>query len=897
MVNNLTRNNLSTVLWNANGLLQHKNEFEIFLYDNRIDIALITETHFTPTVKFKIPGYSVYRTDHPDNRAHGGSAVFIKSNLKHYLMPLDPPDNSFQATAISISIKNLRLSVGVIYCPPRFIITPEQFKSLYRQLGCSFILGGDFNAKHQQWGCRITNTKGRTLLKSVLHNNISVLSPGSPTYWPTARTKLPDILDIFLSRGINSLNLNTRVLHDLSSDHSPVNLELSASPERVIPPPKLNSESLNWDLFRENVNHQINLTLPLKSPFDVEYAVENFNKTIQEAAWSASTSKPHYKMFGPVYPAEIRRLIQEKRRARHIWQRTRAIEDRRLLNRLSNVIKKKTQSIKRDQYNQHLSALSDTNRSLWTTTKKLMKHTPISSPLRRQDDTWAKSDKEKADHFAEHLASVFTPNPDIIDVNFAETITNNLNAAMPLSLPPPPFTIAEVRNAVLKLPPKKAPGYDLITGEVLKQLPDVAIRFLTYIFNSVLRTTHFPIQWKHSIISVILKPSKPAHHASSYRPISLLPVVGKIFERLLLHRLLPLFQHQIPPYQFGFRKNHSTIQQLQRVVDYISLGLEQKEYTVGVFLDVNAAFDRVWHDGLLHKIKQILPDTYYRILLSFLSERYFKVRINNSFSDLHEIKAGVPQGSILSPLLYSMYTSDFPNSANTLLATYADDTAILTRSPNPVEASQQLQHHLNAIEIWLKRWRIKINAEKSLQVSFTLRRGICPPLFLSNTRIPADTKVKYLGLILDKRLSWKQHISSKRVLLNNRLKILFSLVNSRSPLPLRLKLRIYSSLLRPIWFYGSSLFGSAKKSNIKTLQAFQYKYLRLITGAPWYIRSDNLHRDLQIPPVTEVIKWQSKKFFQKLHNHENTLVQELSNRNIPDIRRLKRMWSRDFLRD
>lgn len=133
--------------------------------------------------------------------------------------------------------------------------------------------------------------------------------------------------------------------------------------------------------------------------------------------------------------------------------------------------------------------------------------------------------------------------------------------------------------------------------------------------------------WKYSLIRMIHKPGKATHLTSSYRPISLLPVMGKILEKLLLKRISPILleNEMIPRHQFGFRESHSTIQQCHRVVDKIASALERKHYCTGAFLDVTQAFDRVWHQGLLLKLKNALPFTYYLIIKSYLSERYFRV--------------------------------------------------------------------------------------------------------------------------------------------------------------------------------------------------------------------------------------------------------------------------------
>ena len=149
--------------------------------------------------------------------------------------------------------------------------------------------------------------------------------------------------------------------------------------------------------------------------------------------------------------------------------------------------------------------------------------------------------------------------------------------------------------------------------------------------------------------------------------------------------------------------------------------------------------------------------------------------------------------------------------------------------------------------------------------------------------------IKYLGL------TWKDHVRKKRVSLNSRLKVIYRLVRYASPMSLRLKLLMYKMLLRPIWSYGAVLFGSAKISHISKLQAFQSKFLRLVTGSPLYVSNRTLHDDLQMPYVTDYIKFLHTKYYDKLQNHQNPLVSILHRRDVPRLRRLRRSWNRDLL--
>jgi hypothetical protein len=156
---------------------------------------------------------------------------------------------------------------------------------------------------------------------------------------------------------------------------------------------------------------------------------------------------------------------------------------------------------------------------------------------------------------------------------------------------------------------KKAPGYELITGKILKNSPDKGFKLLTCIYNAILRLEHFPCQWKVAKVIMILKPGKTPNYAASYRPISPLPILAKVLEKMLLKRLVPIIhEHQlIPKHQFGFRKVHETIEQIHRLVNKIYNDFENRRYCSAVSVDIRQAFDKVWHIGLFYKLKCTLP--------------------------------------------------------------------------------------------------------------------------------------------------------------------------------------------------------------------------------------------------------------------------------------------------
>ena len=309
--------------------------------------------------------------------------------------------------------------------------------------------------------------------------------------------------------------------------------------------------------------------------------------------------------------------------------------------------------------------------------------------------------------------------------------------------------------------------------------------------------------------------------------LPLLPILSKILEKIILKRLTPIIEDNklIPSHQFGFRKHHGTVEQAHRLVNKIHNDLENKRYCSTVFLDISQAFDKVWHNGLFYKLKRAFPHTAYTLLKSYLSDRTFQVRYQEECTTLHAIQSGVPQGSILGPILYLLYTADLPETANTMTATYADDTAILASHENSNTASQHLQHHLHQLEKWLTKWRIKVNENKSTHVTFGLRRETCPAVTLNGHSIPQRETAKYLGIHLDRRLTWQKHIFTKRKQLGLQLHRMYWIIGRKSQLSLENKLLLYKTIIKPIWTYGIPLWGTASNSNIDILQRFQNKVL------------------------------------------------------------------------
>jgi len=191
---------------------------------------------------------------------------------------------------------------------------------------------------------------------------------------------------------------------------------------------------------------------------------------------------------------------------------------------------------------------------------------------------------------------------------------------------------------------------------------------------------------------------------------------------------------------------------------------------------------------------------------SYLSARTFHTKIKDHISAIFPITAGVPQGSGLGPILFVLYTSDLPTTNYTTTGTIADDTAILASHDDPRTATRFLQDHLVLFQEWLHK--IKINAAKSVQITFTLRKWQCPPIYMNDTKLPVGNSTKHLGMHPDHKLNWKERIVKKRKQVALKVKELYWLIGRKSPLLLENKLLLYKSITKPIWTYGIEIWGA-----------------------------------------------------------------------------------------
>jgi hypothetical protein len=195
---NIIHHPISILLWNANGLLHQKNELSAFLLLNSIDLLLISETHLTPNSSFKLPGYIMNHCDHPDGSAHADSAILIKPNIKHTILP-SFQNNCIQATIIALTLNHIPTIISLAYFHFGIKISTVELSRYFTSLGNNFLIGGDFNSKYPWWGFTSPNTRGRLLNNFLLNHNLKIISPSNSTYWLSHANRQPNVLEFFIT--------------------------------------------------------------------------------------------------------------------------------------------------------------------------------------------------------------------------------------------------------------------------------------------------------------------------------------------------------------------------------------------------------------------------------------------------------------------------------------------------------------------------------------------------------------------------------------------------------------------------------------------------------------------------------------------------------------------------
>ncbi|KAI5732047.1 hypothetical protein M8J77_020382 [Diaphorina citri] len=395
-----------------------------------------------------------------------------------------------------------------------------------------------------------------------------------------------------------------------------------------------------------------------------------------------------------------------------------------------------------------------------------------------------------------------------------------------------PFLPSELETAMLSMKSNKAAGIDDLRTEQIKHFGKRTKQWLLDMMNACVQQLHIPKMWRKSRVVALLKPGKEPDDPKNFRPVSLLCHTFKLLERLILNRIAPSLERKFIPEQAGFRPGKSCCGQVVNLTQHIEDGFEHGMITGVAFIDLTAAYDTVNHKKLLNKIYSTTKDYHLTMVIkTFLQNRRFYVTLQNKQSRWRNQKNGLSQGSVLAPVLYNVYTNDQPRPSTTRQFIYADDTAVAAQGCSFEEVEDKLTSTLHELSAYYEANHLKPNARKTQVCSFHLKnREARRELNITwrGERLQHCQTPKYLGITLDRSLTFKDHCTNTRAKISSRNNILRKLTSRRwgsNPETLRISAL---GLCVSTSEYASPVWGAS--SHAKQVDVALNDTMRIITG-------------------------------------------------------------------
>lgn len=822
-MDNENLSSLRILQWNINGIRSKLQDIILLCEREKIDVVLLQETKVTPRCHVRIPGFNLFRNDRTDRG--GGVLIGVKSSiLSTRINILDSDETECELVGAKIIWQEMSFCLFSIYVPNTTQIRTNDLNRIMSTEGSDILVGGDFNAHAELWGSHITNSRGRSVQGWIEDNGLVVLNDGRPT-----RIACPPnasgAIDITLTTSNNSLLWNWTLFDEpLGSDHVPIivtfrNPRMRSENEEPLYESPIRDARTDWDKYRQIVKRSLSNSLHEHSTHiqKLEQLVKimwNSAVSAQKVVNSGNVTSYRDKVW---FDAECVTLWEERReKFRHFRStgtREAFLAYKRVDARAKNIFRKK----RIDCWRQRCEGFSSSTSlsELWNMARSFR------GESKRQG---APMDSHILGEFADKLASSYVSKAfhnEVEDSNFSTGWHNFSKQELLMAL-------KDIKN--------RAGGEDRITASLLKNLPTEALSLILNVFNGFLDTTLIPESWLVSKIIAIRKQNKDGTHPEHFRPISLLSIVRKLFERMILSRLESWANecNLIPKSQMGFRRGVGTQNCLSKLHLQIQVAWAKKKMVGCVFLDVKSAYDNVLIDILCRDLVTWGLPLKVAILLSrLLTERRLKFYYNKMLREVRTGYRGLPQGSVLSPLCYNLYVRELelviPESCFVLQ--YADDIAIGIVHADPEVIQTTLSTVCTEIQTFLENRGLALSIPKSAFMLFTRKHN--PP----NIQIECDRTVvqrvvsfKYLGVVFDVKCLWAAHIRHVITSCSKRSNFLRAVCGQKwgaHPTVLRI---LYITTIRSVLEYGCIVFSTAAKGHLLKLYRVQWRCLRVCLG-------------------------------------------------------------------
>lgn len=719
------------------------------MLENSVDVIAIQETHTKDAADLNMRGnVHGYTLAGAINDEQYGVATYIRSQLKDFKVVYEDRTADIYVLAIELA----GIIIVNIYKPPGVTWPNPPVPSFSHPV----LYVGDFNSHSHMWGYENDDINGTIINNWIEINNLHLLynakDLGTFRSGRWQKDYCPDLC--IMSDSIN--RAQRRVLKSFPhSQHRPVIIQYGIEIPLVssVPLPRWNFQLAKWDMFAECLDYTVQWIPPIPANY------ERFVNAIKASA-RQYIPRGFRKEYIPAWSKECDELYSQ-------YQVSHSAATADDLLKTLNISR-------REKWHRTTAELDFTHssRKAWNLVRK----------LGTDPNLKCRSSCVSSNDVASRLLLVSKAK---IDKEHARTVKKELRTIRSHLVPDvrysKDFSIDELNVALNTLKTNKASGIDGVFPEFLKAVGLRTKQWLLDFFNEILRTGKLPKLFKVTKVIAVLKPGKEGTDASHYRPISLLSMTYKLLEKLILNRIQETIDTIIPTEQGGFRKNRSCCDQILTMTTLIESGFQRGLKSAAAFVDLTAAYDTVWREGLLFKFAKIIPCQKLMFLLNnMLCNRRFRVFLNGKASRWRMLNNGLPQGSVLAPILFNLYIHDIPDTISRKIQ-YADDLALVYQSKSFENCENVLTNDLSTLSSYFHKWRLQPNPNKTEVSAFHLHNMEAQKklqVTLDGVEVNHNLFPKYLGITLDRSLSFLQHCSNISKKLGSRLNLLHKLAGS-----------------------------------------------------------------------------------------------------------------------
>ncbi|KAG7302626.1 hypothetical protein JYU34_012573 [Plutella xylostella] len=750
-----------------------------------------------------------------------------------------PPDNAGEHLILEITLSQNKTLLGVYYNHSmynHFVNSFEKLLENYFPVYKHMIIMGDFNT------CLLKNDVRSSSFMSVTQaSNMTLLPLGATHHFPNC---VPTLLDLILVSSPSHVAKHGQCGADGFSYHDLIYLSYKIRPPKAKPRTLLQRNF--GGMVLENLRSDARAAAwdEVFNADTVDEKVSVFNSLIiQLYDVHAPVRSVRMKHFpAPWLTDEIKIIINRKVAAKSKFKSRPTDLNREKYTALRNHCNK----VCRDAQRRHIheSIQNGDPAKVWNFLRSLgvgksrSQTIPKDLDLNLLNQHFTSSvamDSATKLRTLNNLSTI--PTPDFSEFNFSH------------------FTDCDIERSILAIT-SKAVGSDSISRNMVLPILDIILPVISHILNFSISSNTFPSSWKDAQVTPLPKKANPSF--SDYRPISILPFLSKVLERLVHHQLNRfLVQNNLMnPYQSGFRPGHSTVTALVKITDDVRQGMENGELTVLSLLDFSNAFNTVDFDILLGVLRSLnVSPTVIDWFHSYLHGRRQRIRIEESYSVWCSTTAGVPQGGVLSPLLFAIFINSISNNISSSYHLYADDLQIYNHAPIsdlPV-AIHKTNTDLDYILAWSQNYGLKVNPNKtqviilgSPRFSSFVDYNALPPIVFDGVHIPWSKQVKNLGVYMDNAMTWKTQLDevSRKVFASAG-----SLRRLRNFLPTATKIVLSQSLLLPILDYADSCYPDLTEEQLNKLERLQNVCIRFIFGLRKYDHVSEYRAKLKWLPI------------------------------------------------